>query len=148
MLLLKVVLFTALLASLGFLASSFLKFYPYILWQNDNKTIKTHYLRKRFVRSLRLRVFGTLKWPQSPRLLIHKTKVKSVLVTMMTTMMVPIMVMRIVVMMITMNGDELWQNGFYVDDYVGSTADYYNRGPYETCRDLKIRGRRRQRKRR
>ena len=66
MLILKVALFTALLASeLGSLASSSLKFYPYILWQNDNKTIKTYYLRKRFVRSLRLRVFGTLKWPIS-----------------------------------------------------------------------------------
>ena len=37
------------------------------------------------------------------------------------------MVMRIVVMMIIMNSNELWQNGFYVDDDDGSTADYDNR---------------------
>ena len=35
-------------------------------------------------------------------------------------------------MMIIMNSNELWQNGFYVDDDVGSTADYYDKGPYET----------------
>ena len=35
-------------------------------------------------------------------------------------------------MMIIMNSNELWQNGFYVDDEVGSTADYYDKGPYET----------------
>ena len=46
---------------------------------------------------------------------------------MMMTMMVPIKVMRIVVMMIIMNSNELWQNGFYVDDDDGSTADYDNR---------------------
>ena len=37
------------------------------------------------------------------------------------------MVMRIVVTMIIMNSNELWQNGFYVDDDDGSTADYDNR---------------------
>ena len=46
---------------------------------------------------------------------------------MMMTMMVPIKVMRIVVMMIIMNSNELWQNGFYVDDDDGSTADYDKR---------------------
>ena len=35
--------------------------------------------------------------------------------------------MRIVVTMIIMNSNELWQNGFYVDDDDGSTADYDNR---------------------
>ena len=78
--------------------------------------------------------------PSPSRSLIHKTKVKSVLVTIMTTIMVPIMVMRIVMMMIIMNSNELWQNGFYVDDYVGSTADYYDRGPYETTTATAING--------
>ena len=50
------------------------------------------------------------------------------------------MVMRIVVMMIIMNSNELWQNGFYVDDDDGSTADYDNR-------DLTKLRRRRQRER-
>ena len=31
------------------------------------------------------------------------------------------------VMMIIMNSNELWQNGFYVNDDDGSTADYDNR---------------------
>ena len=35
-------------------------------------------------------------------------------------------------MMIIMKSNELWQNGFYVDDDVGSTVDYYDKGPYET----------------
>ena len=49
--------------------------------------------------------------PSPWRSLIHKTKVKSVVVTMMTMMMEPI-----VVMMIIMNSNELWQNGFCVSD--------------------------------
>jgi len=42
--------------------------------------------------------------------------------------------------MIIMNSNELWQNGFYVDDNDGSTADYDNR-------DLTKLRRRRQRER-
>ena len=49
---------------------------------------------------------------------LHKTKVKSVVVTMMTMMMEPV-----VVMMILMNSNELRQNGFCVDGDDGSTAD-------------------------
>ena len=60
--------------------------------------------------------------PSPLRSLIHKTKVKSVVLTMMTMMMEPI-----VVMMIIMNSNELWQNVFYVNDDDGSTADYDNR---------------------
>ena len=50
------------------------------------------------------------------------------------------MVMRIVVMMIIMNSNELWQNGFYVYGDDGSTADHDNR-------DLTKLRRRRQRER-
>ena len=60
--------------------------------------------------------------PSPSRSLIHKTKVKSVVVTMMTMTMEPKEGM-----MIIMKRNELWQNGFYVDGDDGSAADYHNR---------------------
>ena len=56
--------------------------------------------------------------PSPSRSLIHKTKVKSVVVTMMTMTMEPKEGM-----MIIMKRNELWQNGFYVDGDDGSAAD-------------------------
>ena len=73
--------------------------------------------------------------PSPSRSLIHKTKVKSVVVTMITMTMEPKEGM-----MIIMKRNELWQNGFYVDGDDGSTADYDNR-------DLTKLRRRRQRER-
>ena len=66
---------------------------------------------------------------------LHKTKVKSVVVTMMTMTIEPKEGMMIII-----KRNELWQNGFYVDDDDGSTADYDNR-------DLTKLRRRRQRER-
>ena len=73
--------------------------------------------------------------PSPSRSLIHKTKVKSVVVMMMTMTMEPKEGM-----MIIMKRNELWQNGFYVDGDDGSAADYDNR-------DLTKLRRRRQRER-
>ena len=60
--------------------------------------------------------------PSPSRSLIHKTNVKSVVVTMMTMTMEPKEGM-----MIIKKRNELWQNGFYVDGDDGSAADYDNR---------------------
>ena len=59
--------------------------------------------------------------PSTSRSLIHKTKVKSVVVTMTTMTMEPKEGM-----MIIMKRNELWQNSFYVDGDDGSAADYDN----------------------